>query len=156
MATRRAAPALGTVVVGTDFSVPAARALSFAVRLAAAQGGRIHLVHVLSEPVQAIDVAGALPYIDVETRKEWEDAATKKLAREAAAAEKRGVKASWELKWGRPSDVIVATAAKEKASLVAIGTHGRSAFEKFLLGSTAERVLRRSPVPVLTVPEKKR
>jgi nucleotide-binding universal stress UspA family protein len=36
-----------------------------------------------------------------------------------------------------------------------IGTHGRSAIEQFLLGSTAERVVRRSPVPVLTVREKR-
>ena len=51
--------------------------------------------------------------------------------------------------------MIVETAAEKKASLVVLGTHGRSAFEKFLLGSTAERVVRSSPVPVLTVREKK-
>ena len=38
---------------------------------------------------------------------------------------------------------------------IVVGTHGRSAFEKLLLGSTAERILRLSPVPVLTVREKK-
>ena len=71
------------------------------------------------------------------------------------AAEKRGVATTAEIRWGRPSDTIVDTATRQKASMIVLGTHGRSALEKLLLGSTAERVLRLSPVPVLTVREKK-
>ena len=146
---------LRSIVVGTDFSVCAARALAHAVSLAQLSGAKIHLVHVLLEPGQALDVAAALPYPDIEVRKEWEQAARAKLDREVKAAEKRGVPTTSEIRWGRPSDTIVDTAARQKASLIVLGTHGRSAFEKFLLGSTAERVLRLSPVPVLTVREKK-
>jgi len=146
---------LTTVLVGTDFSVCAARALSFAVSLAASQGACVHLVHVLSEPVQALDVAGALPYLDIGTRREWESASRAHLENEVKAAEKRGVSATSEIRWGRPSDALVEAAIATKASMVVIGTHGRSAFEQFLLGSTAERVVRRCPVPVLTVREKK-
>lgn len=155
MATKKPAPFLKTVVVGTDFSVCAARALSVAVSLAASQGAKVHVVHVLMEPVQAFDVAAALPYPDPAVRKEWEDAANARLAREVKAAEKRGVKASASLKWGRPSDTVIETAKEHHASLVVVGTHGRSALEKVLLGSTAERIVRRSPIPVLTVREKK-
>lgn len=147
---------LRSIVVGTDFSVCAARALAHAVSLAQLSGAKIHLVHILLEPVQALDVAAALPYPDVEVRKEWEQAARVKLDREVKAAEKRGVTTTAEIRWGRPSDTIVDTATRQKASLIVLGTHGRSAFEKFLLGSTAERVLRLSPVPVLTVREKKK
>ena len=147
---------LRSIVVGTDFSVCAARALAHAVSLAQLSGAKIHLVHVLLEPVQALDVAAALPYPDVEVRKEWEQAARVKLDREVKAAEKRGVTTTSEIRWGRPSDTIVDTATRQKATLIILGTHGRSAFEKFLLGSTAERVLRLSPVPVLTVREKKK
>ena len=117
---------------------------------------KLHLVHVLMEPVQALDVAAALPYPDVEVRKEWEEAARVKLDREVKAAEKRGVATTSEIRWGRPSDAIVDTAAAPKASLIVVGTHGRSALEKLLIGSTAERVLRLSPVPVLTVREKRK
>ncbi len=146
---------LKSIVVGTDFSVCAARALSVAVSLASSQGARIHILHVLMEPVQAFDVAAALPYPDAAVRKEWEDAARTRLAREARAAERRGVPAAELLKWGRPSDTIVETAVALRASLIVVGTHGRSALEKFLLGSTAERIVRRSPIPVLTVREKR-
>lgn len=155
MATKRPEHLLTTIVVGTDFSVCAARALSFAVSLASSQGARVHVVHVLVEPVQAFDVAGALPYLDVSTQKEWEEATKKRLAAAVASAEKRGVAATSEYLWGRPSDAIIDAAKKAKASLVVLGTHGRNAFQKFLIGSTAERVVRLSPVPVLTVREKR-
>lgn len=155
MAAKKSPPLLKTIVVGTDFSVCAARALSFAVSLASSQGAKVHVVHVLVEPVQAFDVAGALPYLDVSTQKEWEDATQKRLAAAVASAEKRGVHASSEFLWGRPSDAIIDSAKKAKASLVVLGTHGRNAFEKLLIGSTAERVVRLCPVPVLTVREKR-
>jgi nucleotide-binding universal stress UspA family protein len=155
MAKKQAVPVLKMILVGTDFSICAARALSFAVSLARTQGARIHLLHVLMEPIQAFDVAGALPYLDTATQNEWEEATKKRLAREVSATEKRGVAATSELVWGRPSDAIVEAAEKLKASLVVLGTHGRGAFEKLLIGSTAERVVRLSPVPVLTVREKR-
>ena len=120
---------LKNILVGTDFSVCAARAFSFAVSLAASQGAKIHIVHVLIEPVQAFDVAGALPYLDVSTQKEWEGATKKRLAAAVASAEKRGVSATSEFLWGRPSDVLVETAVMTKASLVVLGTHGRNALE---------------------------
>jgi nucleotide-binding universal stress UspA family protein len=152
--SKAAAPCLKTILVGTDFSVCSARALSYAVSLAASQGARLHVAHVLTEPVQPLDVVGAVPYVDNETRKEWERAARERLAREAKAAEKRGIATTHEVLWGRPSDALVEKASAMKCSLLVIGTHGRSALEQFLLGSTAERVVRRSPVPVLTVREK--
>jgi nucleotide-binding universal stress UspA family protein len=91
----------------------------------------------------------------VTTQREWEEATKKRLAGAVASAEKRGVAATSELLWGRPSDAIIETAVKQKASLVVLGTHGRTALEKLLIGSTAERVVRLCQVPVLTVREKR-
>jgi len=156
MAAGETASLLKSIVVGTDFSVCAARALAYGVSLAQLSGAKLHLVHVLLEPVQALDVAAALPYPDLEVRREWEEAARVKLDREVKAAQKRGVTATAEIRWGRPSDTIVDAAGRQRASLIVVGTHGRSALEKLLLGSTAERVLRLSPVPVLTVREKRK
>ncbi len=155
MARRKQGWVLESILVGTDFSLCAARAFEMAVSLAASQGAKIHLLHVLVEPIQAFDVAGALPYLDVTTQKEWEEATRKRLARAVASAEKRGVPATSEIVWGRPSDALVETAVRTKASLIVLGTHGRGAIEKLLIGSTAERVLRLSPIPVLTVREKR-
>ena len=155
MKRRKQGPVLKSILVGTDFSLCAARAFEIAVSLAASQGAKIHLLHVLVEPIQAFDVAGALPFLDVTTQKEWEEATEKRLARAVASAEKRGIAATSEIVWGRPSDTLVETAQRMKASLIVLGTHGRGAIEKLLIGSTAERVLRLSPIPVLTVREKR-
>ncbi|MEO6326494.1 MAG: universal stress protein, partial [Thermoanaerobaculia bacterium] len=95
------------------------------------------------------------PYLDLKTRQDWEETSRAHLERDVKAAEKRGLRATSSIGWGRPSDVIIQAATEMKVSLVVVGTHGRSAFEQFLIGSTAERVVRRSPVPVLTVREKK-
>ena len=81
MVARQNAALLKSIVVGTDFSVCAARALGHAVSLAQLSGAKLHIVHVLLEPVQALDVAAALPYPDVEVRKEWEGAARARLDR---------------------------------------------------------------------------
>ncbi|MCC6133000.1 MAG: universal stress protein [Acidobacteria bacterium] len=148
-------PFLKLILVGTDFSVCAARALSMAVAIAKPHGAKIHLLHVLMEPVQTFDIAAALPYPDSGARHEWEAAALAHLAKEAKAVAKRGLEATHELRWGRPSDMIMEAALAKKASMIVLGTHGRSALEKLLLGSTAERVVRLAPVPVLTVREKR-
>lgn len=52
---------------------------------------------------------------------------------------------------GMPDDVIIRTAKSHSADLVLMGTHGRNGFDRFVLGSVAEGVLRRSPVPVVVV-----
>jgi nucleotide-binding universal stress UspA family protein len=148
-------PFLKSILVGTDFSVCAARALAVAVSIAKPHGARIHLLHVLMEPVQTFDIAAALPYPDSGARQEWESAAQARLAKEVKAVQKRGLEATFEMKWGRPSDVIMEAATARKVSMIVLGTHGRSALEKLLLGSTAERVVRLAPVPVLTVREKR-
>jgi nucleotide-binding universal stress UspA family protein len=50
-----------------------------------------------------------------------------------------------------PAEAILKTAEAVKAGLIVMGTHGRTGYNRWLLGSVAERVLRESPAPVLTV-----
>jgi nucleotide-binding universal stress UspA family protein len=53
---------------------------------------------------------------------------------------------------GNPSDEIVDYAKRENCDTIVMGTHGRAGINRLLLGSVAERVVRASPVPVVTVP----
>ena len=55
------------------------------------------------------------------------------------------------LRTGVPADEILAVAAEVRADLIVMGTHGRRGFSHLLMGSVAERVVRTSPIPVLTV-----
>jgi nucleotide-binding universal stress UspA family protein len=54
---------------------------------------------------------------------------------------------------GRPADSICEHAATEKFDLIVMGTHGRTGLSHTLMGSVAERVVRKAPCPVLTVRE---
>jgi nucleotide-binding universal stress UspA family protein len=70
---------------------------------------------------------------------------------ELHALEQAGYEVSVSVRFGDPAAAIVATAAEEQASLIAMATHGRTGLSHLLLGSVAERVLHRARVPVLLV-----
>jgi nucleotide-binding universal stress UspA family protein len=77
--------------------------------------------------------------------------ATKQLDAIVGRARKAGVRATAVLLDGTPHEQVPRAARRARADLIVIGTHGRTGMSKLLLGSVAERVLRMSPCPVLTV-----
>jgi len=77
--------------------------------------------------------------------------ATAALEERAAKIREHGLATRWLLKTGVPHEEIVKTASEEGAAYVVMGTHGRGALERFLLGSVADRVVRTAPCPVVTV-----
>jgi nucleotide-binding universal stress UspA family protein len=139
---------LRNLLVATDFSPDAERALDWAVGLAGRAGANISLVHA---------VAGAVFFGEEELALEsvraaqWaaEEAARGKLERLRQQLGSRAGEIALEA--GRPDDVILRAAQQLKADLIVSGTRGRSGLGHVLLGSTAERVLRRAPVPVVVV-----
>jgi len=69
----------------------------------------------------------------------------------AETADERGLNVKTVVREGEPSKEIVEYANEDDIDLIAIGTHGRGGFERALLGSVTDKVVRTSPVPVLTV-----
>jgi nucleotide-binding universal stress UspA family protein len=137
------------VLCPTDYSEFAERALVHAAALARALGGDLTVAYVFPYPVP---LGGEVPYFTSEllgsvARAEQLDK-LKEFARPAAAA---GVKVRSVLREGDPSREIARLAEELPADLVVMGTHGRGGFERLLLGSVTERLLRRAPCPVLTV-----
>jgi nucleotide-binding universal stress UspA family protein len=84
----------------------------------------------------------------VEGQRKW---ATDALATRATALAAEGVPARAVVKVGVAWEEIVRLAAEEQAAMIVMGTQERSGLERLLLGSVAERVIRRAPCPVLTV-----
>ena len=78
----------------------------------------------------------------------WARQEMEQLVKKARAA---GVKTTSTIVQGVPADHIVRAARAKHADLVVMGTHGRTGFSRFLLGSVASRVVATSPCPVLTV-----
>jgi nucleotide-binding universal stress UspA family protein len=139
------------ILVPTDFSEPADAALEYAKTLAQEFNGRIHLLHVVSEPYVypwGTDLP-TIPISDLLTQSE--DAARERLAQIATAATALAGRIDVETAIGTPVERILDAIGDHHIDLVVIGTHGRGMVGHLLLGSVAERVVRRSPVPVLTV-----
>jgi len=140
------------VLCPIDFSEASKRALAYAVALAEWRQARLAVMHVAPtfEPTLAPAVRYDEPgeVVFPVQREDVLDALHR--AAKAAGASPSSVEAVAEA--GSPVPMILDRAISWPADLVVIGTHGRSGFDRALLGSVAERVMHKAPCPVLTVP----
>lgn len=129
----------------TDFSEYSAAAMELAEALARRYGARIWIAHV-APPEEILHGAyfGAPP-------PPREDLATIEKKLYAIKPADRTIPVGYALLRGDPADEIVRLARRENCDLIVMGTHGRSGLQRVLVGSVAERVLRRAPCPVLTI-----
>ncbi|PSP81465.1 stress response protein [Halobacteriales archaeon QS_1_68_20] len=138
----------GRILVPTDGSPEVERAVDHAVDLAAAHGATVHAVYVVNTAsYTTLPMESAWEGVGEMLREDGE-AALQRVREKAATA---GVDAETRLVEGSPSREIVRYAENENCDLVVMGTHGRGGIDRLLLGSVAERVVRSSKVPVLTV-----
>jgi nucleotide-binding universal stress UspA family protein len=137
------------IVCPTDFSEAAAPAERQAVALARPLGAEIVLLHVATESPLWRETLGTAQVREVfEAQRRWVADA---LAERVVALAGQGVSARAVVKVGVPWEQIVRVAADEDADMIVMGTQGRTGLDRLLLGSVAERVVRRAPCPVLTV-----
>ena len=142
--------ALKNILVATDFSKPSEPALEYGRELARTFGATLHVLHVLEWVPGYIVDAGYVAFPDLE--KEIEDAARKELGDLVTDDDRRTLNAKTILRTFRSPAAAIAEYAKEAGiDLIVVGTHGRSALARVLLGSVAENVVRIAPCPVLTV-----
>lgn len=142
-----------TILVPHDFSPGAERALDLACELASRLDARLVLGHVTTLPagldadamVKDPDTARLVPAEDLARA-----SARRKLAETGERLHASGVKVETRVAIAEVVPGILALADECDADLIAMGTHGRSGLEHLLLGSVAEKVIRKSPIPVLT------
>jgi nucleotide-binding universal stress UspA family protein len=142
-------PTAKQILVPIDFSDGSNRAVSQAVELARALGASLELFHAYQLPVFALpdsSVTVSPTYVADLT-----DRAQKELDRQRDGLVAEGLSVTTKVLEGNPADAIVERATTIHALMIVIGTHGRSGFRRFLLGSVTERVVRTATVPVLTV-----
>ncbi|MBX0303792.1 universal stress protein [Haloarcula salinisoli] len=138
----------GDILVPTDGSGRATAAVAHAVAVADAFGGTVHAVSVVNVGDIATGAEVSVPAGLLEELEAAATDATEAIATEAAAA---GVEAVTEVRTGRPKHDLLEYVADHDVDLVVMGTHGRTGLDRVLLGSTAEALVRRAEVPVLTV-----
>jgi len=141
------------ILVPVDGSSTAKRGLDEALKMAAKLGSTVRVVHVVDD-VSMIMTAGALATNVGELLMSLAAAGEQILADAKRTAQSSGLSIDTVMRRctaGRVSDVILEEATSWPCDLIVIGTHGRRGAGRLLLGSDAEQVLRRAPVPVLLV-----
>jgi nucleotide-binding universal stress UspA family protein len=136
--------------VPIDFSDSSLKALGYAVPFADQFGATLFLVHVVEPIPFASDVPDAPP---ARSDAEAEADARKKLFSLASHQIKKLVRVKVAVRTGTAFLEIAEAAKSLEADLIIIATHGYTGLKHLLLGSTAERVVRSAPCPVLVVRE---
>ena len=138
------------LLVATDFSPHSEVALQYAVEFSQAFGAELLVCHV----VEAVSILSELPpggeaYFPPNLARVQQQRAQQECERllQTSGAERGEV----VIGAGNPFYEIIRIARERSADLIIVGTHGRGAIAHMLLGSVAERIVRKAPCPVLTV-----
>ena len=139
-----------TILVAVDFSDSSDNAFQMALTLAEKFSAQLIILHVINEP---IDLRGFyVPHISFEKLEEEIEQGAKKMMESFCRQHIHGFD-NYEslIVPGLPYDEVINQAEAKGADLIVLGTHGRTGLDHVLFGSTAEKVVRKSKVPVLTV-----
>jgi len=138
------------ILFPTDFSEGSDNALPYAADMARHYGAKLYLLHVIQDIAEAM--GWYVPHVSLdELYRDIEGNAAKEIAR-YSVEEFRGLKDIERIVVkGTPYQEILKFAGEKKADLIVIGTHGRKGLDRVIFGSTAEKVVRDAPCPVLSV-----
>ena len=140
------------ILVPVDGSPTSNAGLDEALKLARSDRAQIRLVHIIDDTVAFNTGDGAgVNYVLDALRKSAEEVLSSSTER-ARRAKLQPETELIENATGRVADAIVDRAKRWRADLIVMGTHGRRGFNRLLIGSNAELVVRHSAVPVLLVP----
>ena len=138
------------ILVPVDFSTYSAEALKYAVAVGETFSSRLHLLYVVEEPVYPAFYASGVSSI-LEIMSNLPSRAKRAMTRflkDNAPTELKVVK---EVREGKPESEILDYAEEKNIDLIVMATHGLSGLDRFILGSTTERVIRKAVCPVLSV-----
>ena len=139
---------LRNLLLAVDFSDTCLKATEYAVALANRFGATLHLLHVIEDPVVYLPMFESYP---LPTRKQFETYAMDRLENWIPNPIAEGLKLELHFRHGAPHLEIIDYADDSQIDLIVMGTHGRGMAGHLLLGSVAEKVIRKAPCPALTV-----
>jgi nucleotide-binding universal stress UspA family protein len=137
---------LKNILYLTDFSEPSEAALPFATAIARGYGASVYALHVLM-PAPYVYTTPELTAAAIAGLEEGANLEMQKVESELAGLPHETIVERGFAVW----PTLERTIKEHTIDLVVLGTHGRTGTQKFLLGSVAEEIFRRSPVPVLTI-----
>jgi nucleotide-binding universal stress UspA family protein len=142
---------LRKILYPTDFSESSLEALKYAVSFARDFKARLVLMHVVNEKIFSEGLS--LPRLEAPEAlgQEMAAEAERQLRMLIPADQRAGLDVEMVILHGMPFLEIIRYAKANDVDLIVIGTHGRSGMEHIIFGSTAEKVVRKAPCPVLSV-----
>jgi nucleotide-binding universal stress UspA family protein len=150
--------AIRRILVPIDFSEHSLYALDYADIFAREFHAELVLVHVVERtPYEIYAAQGVLPDVPMYplinnqlVDPEFVKAETKKQL-DKLAGERRGGPCTTEVRDGHPVDQVLKAAQDQRCDLIVICTHGRTGLSHLVMGSVAEKIVRLSPIPVLSI-----
>lgn len=139
------------ILFPTDFSEAAHEASKYALSFARDFKAHLYVLHVVNEKIftEGLNLPRVVSIDELE--KELMEEGRKRLKTLYPAEEVKDLEWEGVIRKGKPFLEIIRFAKENDIDLVVIGTHGRSGFEHIIFGSTAEKVVRKAPCPVLSV-----
>ena len=139
------------IVVALDLIETDDAVIREAIRLAQGTNATLQLVHLFPLEITALDYVAYVP-VDPSKRQAAIDEDEVRIKAVVADLKAKGIKAESKVMIGHTSPGILEHASEVGADAIVIGTHSRNLISRTLIGSTADKVIRQSPVPVLVVP----
>jgi nucleotide-binding universal stress UspA family protein len=141
---------LKKILVGCDFSPDSGQAIKHALSLAQEFEAELHLAHVIEPPTQP-DLHKEDSPVSEEIQQDYRDLLIQKLKEMVPAEARYWCTPQTGLLEGQPYEEIVAYAESKDIDMIVLGVRGHGLVKTLFLGSTTDRVVRRSPCPVLSV-----
>ena len=138
---------LQRILLPTDFSDTARHAREYARELAERFGAEVHVLYVVPDPTPQDWTVGAAPLVVSELLETWKADAERRLGEISLG----GVETVRAIRVGHAFVGILQYAGDNAIDMIVMGTHGRGPVKHLLLGSVAEKVVRKARCPVLTV-----
>ncbi len=138
---------INSILCPIDFSDASTNAFRYACEFAKAMGSKIIFLNVVEPRPMVADMT--LNYIPLE--EDLAKAATEDLRPLVQEAESKGIAVQADVMIGTPAELILSQAAEFNASIIIMGSHGKTGLSRLLMGSVAEAIVRKARIPVLIV-----
>jgi len=138
------------ILIPVDFSQPSKKALAWAFEYAQKVPVQLHVLHVVEKHLQFSDLSAGMDALKAELE-EIRTEAEAQLAQLAGAQRDSVGQVRQHVATGKPADEIVRVADELDVDMIVMGTHGLTGVERVIIGSVAEKVVRRAHCTVVTV-----